>query len=427
MRHFQIKFFRFIYLQALAIVAVSFFVGCSHKINSYDLLKSLEQAVRDNSYFYEQDPVFSAEAFQKAAKVIDSNFNGQLGDDPILFLSNQIAKKEEDQQQELIRTVCNTLLQETSPDNDSRRNYYVSPSTVDRLTNEEFNGGAGIVLFQSKFGHFQVVDILEGSGANLAGIPIGGELEKINSQTVSNLSLEDVVGLIRGPVGSSIELTISDKPYTIVRGKFSFQSTRKSEWLLNDKRYIYLEVRSANKGATREIESIIMRSNNPDGLILDLRKLNQGDFEEAFKIADLFVSEHTLGVIRRKLIAERKFSANPDVIYTGKIYVLVSGQSSPHARTIAMGMRRSTQVQFIGPNLSLLAFAGIEVPLSSGKETSSQLNGYAMIVNAVIQPDTDQSKQLNPEWLIDNSLSLSPPASKPNENDPYHKKLIDIL
>jgi len=390
--------------------------SCQKKADPAKLISALEQAVQKNYYFYEEGPAFSEAAYEAAAKAMDPQSAWNPGENAAAALASRINETPEALRGDSMRKAFNALLGSESND---RRNYYIGLETARRLKDPALNGGAGLVLFRESYGRFRIVDVLEGSAAHLAGIPQKGMLEKIEDRPVIDLELEDVVALIRGTSGTSLSLTVDGKQYTLVRGQYSVQLLRKSEWDVDGKRVLYVELRSAGKGAARELESLLMKSNNPDALVLDLRKLNSGDFEEAFAIADLFVGGGEMGLIKRKGIAARPMQADANVLYSGKTYVLVSNRTSPHVKTLAMALRLSDKVKFIGPDTSLVAYAGIEVPLED--------DGYAMIIDAVIEPAEGKDARLNPDIEIEDFVPVNPPSTKPDEQDPAQAALLKAL
>ncbi|PKL29864.1 MAG: hypothetical protein CVV45_20455, partial [Spirochaetae bacterium HGW-Spirochaetae-10] len=372
--------------------------------------------VQKNYYFYEEGPAFSEAAYEAAAKAIDPQSAWNPGENAAAALASRINEMPEAQRDDSMRKAFNALL---GGEGNDRRNYYIGLETARRLKDPALNAGAGLVLFRESYGRFRIVDVLEGSAAHLAGIPQKGMLEKIENRPVIDLELEDVVALIRGTSGTSLSLTVDGKQYTLVRGQYSVQLLRKSEWDVEGKRVLYVELRSAGKGAARELESVLMKSNNPDAMVLDLRKLNSGDFEEAFAIADLFVGGGEMGLIKRKGIAARPMQADANVLYSGKTYVLVSNRTSPHVKTLAMALRLSDKVKFIGPDTSLVTYAGIEVPLED--------DGYAMIIDAVIEPAEGKDSRLNPDIEIEDFVPVNPPSTKPDEQDPAQAALLKAL
>jgi C-terminal peptidase prc len=391
-------------------------LSCQKKADPAKLISALEKAVIDHYYFYDGGPAFSEADYEAAARAMDPQSAWKPADDPASALVKRINDVPEAQRQDSIRRALNALLGSSKED---RHNYYIGSETARRLKDPSLNGGAGLVIFRESYGRFRIVDVLEGSAAHLAGIPQNGMLEKVDDRPVMDLELEDVVALIRGKPGTSLSLTVDGKQYTLVRGQYSIHTLRKSEWNVGGKRVLYVELRSAGKGAARELESMLMKSNNPDAIVLDLRKLNSGDFEEAFAIADLFLGSGEMGRIKRKGIAPRPMKADSNVIYSGRTYVLVSSRTSPHVKTVAMALRNSDKVKFIGPDISLTAFAGVEVPLEG--------DGYAMIIEAVIEPAEGRPSHLHPDTEIDDFIPVNPPSTKPDEQDPAHAELLKAL
>src|SRR5665647_1733959 len=103
---------------------------------------------------------------------------------------------------------------------------YLEPKTFaairDRI--KGYFGGLGI-LVGLKAGSPTVVRAFEGTPAAIAGIEAGDVIVKINDTDAAGIDLETAITLMRGPVGSAINLTVdrqgSQLQFTIVREEIS--------------------------------------------------------------------------------------------------------------------------------------------------------------------------------------------------------------
>lgn len=397
--------------------------GCRKAPDPGAALHTLEEAIRAHDYYFKQEPPIPASAYEKAAAAIAPGQAWNPASPPADQLAALLAAVPSERRAEAWRRAFNTLLSAGNPDETpGRRNYYVGADTDARLNDKENVAGAGLVLYREPgaSGRFRIVDVLEGSPAHVAGIPQGAVIESVDGQSLADRELEDVVALIRGKTGTSIQIRADQKDYTLVRGLFGVQLLRRTQWDVNEQRLLYVELRSVAKGASRDIENVLMKASKIDGLILDLRKLNQGDVEESFRVADLFVSGKTLAVVHRRGVAPRAVQADGNVQFTGPVYVLVSARTSSHLRMLAMGLRQSSKVIFIGPDMPLEAYVAGEVPLDGKGEA-----GHVMIVESVIAPEGDA--RLQPEVIAEDYIPVNPPSTQPNPNDPVHAALLKKL
>ena len=107
-------------------------------------------------------------------------------------------------QSESMDSAINGLLQSLDP-----YSAYMSPEIFDEMQTEtsgEF-GGLGIEVGMES-GVVKVISPIDDTPASRAGIKAGDYIVKINDTQVQGKSLTEAVELMRGPIGSSIELTI---------------------------------------------------------------------------------------------------------------------------------------------------------------------------------------------------------------------------
>lgn len=79
------------------------------------------------------------------------------------------------------------------------------------------DGGVGIKIRQESNGAFTISEIVPEGPAEQAGLIVGEEIKGVNGVTISRNSLEEVVGMVRGPVGSEVTLTLQHSSYPNMR------------------------------------------------------------------------------------------------------------------------------------------------------------------------------------------------------------------
>ena len=107
-------------------------------------------------------------------------------------------------QSESMDSAINGLLQSLDP-----YSAYMSPEIFEEMQTEtsgEF-GGLGIEVSMES-GVVKVISPIDDTPASRAGIKAGDYIVKINDTQVQGKSLTEAVELMRGPVGSSIELSL---------------------------------------------------------------------------------------------------------------------------------------------------------------------------------------------------------------------------
>jgi len=131
-------------------------------------------------------------------------------------------------QSESMDSAINGLLQSLDP-----YSAYMSPEIFNEMQTEtsgEF-GGLGIEVSMES-GVVKVISPIDDTPASRAGIKAGDYIVKINDVQVQGKSLSEAVDLMRGPVGSGIELTIRRRGerkaliFNVVREIIQIQSVK---------------------------------------------------------------------------------------------------------------------------------------------------------------------------------------------------------
>ncbi len=261
---------------------------------------------------------------------------------------------EEINQSESMDFAINGLLQSLDP-----YSAYMSPEIFDEMQTEtsgEF-GGLGIEVSMES-GVVKVITPIDDTPASRAGIKAGDYIVKINNIQVQGKSLSEAVDLMRGPVGSSIELTIRRRgekkalTYNVVREVIQIQSV-KSE--LIQKNIGYLRLTSFNENSGRQIEKKINnfeKDNNVKYYILDLRNNPGGLLSQAIKISDLFLDNgEIVSTKSRKPSENRKWFARKGDLISGKtLVVLINYGSASAAEIVAGALQDHKRAILLGEN-----------------------------------------------------------------------------
>lgn len=178
---------------------------------------------------------------------------------------------------------------------------YLDPDFYQDLqvqTKGEF-GGLGLEI-TIKDGLLVVVAPMEGSPAEKAGVRPGDSIIKIEGKYTKEFSLVDAVKRLRGPKGSSIQLSIYRKGSSklldveIVRENILVRSIR-SRYVGDDYGYVRLsqfmektadDLKSALKSIAQQCSDGILK-----GLILDLRNNPGGLLTQAIRVSDMFLKD----------------------------------------------------------------------------------------------------------------------------------------
>ncbi len=237
-------------------------------------------------------------------------------------------------------SAINGLLQSLDP-----YSAYMSPEIFDEMQTEtsgEF-GGLGIEVTMES-GVVKVISPIDDTPASRAGIKAGDYIVKINNIQVQGKSLSEAVDLMRGPVGSGIELTVRRRgekkalTFDIVREIIQIQSV-KAELL--DKNIGYIRLTSFNENSGKQIEKRIKefeKNKDVNAYILDLRNNPGGLLSQAIKISDYFLDNgEIVSTKSRKASENRKWFAKQGDLTNGKTLVVLINYGSASASEIVAG------------------------------------------------------------------------------------------
>jgi len=243
-------------------------------------------------------------------------------------------------QSESMDSAINGLLQSLDP-----YSAYMSPEILNEMQTEtsgEF-GGLGIEVSMES-GVVKIISPIDNTPASRAGLKAGDFIVKIDNTQVQGKSLSEAVDLMRGPVGSSIELTIrrigkkKALTFNIVREVIEIQSVR-SDILKNDIGYIRLT--SFNENSAQQIESKIKsleKNQKVNSYILDLRNNPGGLLSQAITISDFFLDNGEIVSTKSRTPSEnRKWFAKKGDITNGKTLIVLINYGSASASEIVAG------------------------------------------------------------------------------------------
>ena len=304
------------------------------------------------------------------------------------------------------------------------QNTFIPPESLFWSRDPERDAGIGLVIRQDGPGKFMAIDTLEGSASHRENMELGKYIIAVDDIKVSGMDLEELVGRIKGPADSSVKLTFSDRSYKLVRGKVSFQNIINSTWDLSGKNKAeYIILRSTLPGSKDQLKALIENLDKPSAIILDIRKLQPGDFAESFNIADLFLTSGRMGTIKTKNETDIVFEADPEISYRGKIYLLVGSNQSPYADVIALALKRSDMVKIIGTDISgKNSFITKMIPTASGIELRIT-SGYIL--------DSDNfpfyKSEIKADYRVRDILPPHAPLKEADSGDPAQMKAQELL
>ena len=257
-------------------------------------------------------------------------------------------------QSDSMDSAINGLLQSLDP-----YSAYMTPKIFKEMqtdTSGEF-GGLGIEV-SMEAGVVKVISPIDDTPASKAGIKAGDYIVKINNVQVQGKSLSEAVDLMRGPVGSSIDLTVRRRgvkkaiTFNIIREIIEVQSVKAD---LIDGNIGYIRLTSFNDNSSQQIKKEINKlkdNKNLKAYILDLRNNPGGLLTQAIKISDFFLENgEIVSTKSRKKNENRRWFAKKGDITKGKtLLVLINYGSASASEIVAGALKDHKRAIILGEN-----------------------------------------------------------------------------
>ena len=247
---------------------------------------------------------------------------------------------EEINQNKAMDAAINGVLQSLDP-----YSGYMSPEIFKEMQTETSGkfGGLGIEVGM-EYGVVKVISPMDNSPAERVGVKAGDYIVKINDIQVQGKSLTEAVEIMRGPVGSNIEITVRRIGvkkaiiFNITREIIEIKSVKSK---IIDKNVGYIRLTSFNENSSKQVKEKIKefkKDENVEKYILDLRNNPGGLLSQAIKISDFFLDNgEIVSTKSRKIRENRKWFAKKGDLVDGETLVVLINYGSASASEIVAG------------------------------------------------------------------------------------------
>jgi carboxyl-terminal processing protease len=210
---------------------------------------------------------------------------------------------------------------------------YLSPGEY-KLYKQLGTPAAGIGAAVSKrFGYGNVISVVPGGPADKAGLTPGDIIEALNEKSTREMSVAELDGLMGGPVGSVIDLSVvrptkaQPEKVSITRQPVKYPAVS-SKMLESQIGYIRTEGFPA--GRAQEIAERIrdLQKNGAKKLILDLRNSGDGEMAEAVSTANLFLDHGQIAYVEGQKYPRQSFTADPAKAVSNLPLVVIVNKST---------------------------------------------------------------------------------------------------
>ncbi len=252
--------------------------------------------------------------------------------------------------------------------------FYFAPTDKDRFDMAMSGKLEGIgARLQKKSDNIKIIEIISGGPAWRGDeIEVGDEILKVKQEdekepvSVAGMRLDDAVGLIKGPKGTKVTLTVRKVDGTvedinIVRDVVELEETYAKSSIVEKegrtygvinlpKFYFDMGDYSARNAASDVKQEIIrLKEQDMEGLVLDLRNNGGGSLKTVVDIAGLFIKEGPVVQVRSKMDGQEVLKdTDPSILWDGPLVILVNELSASASEILAAAMQDYKRAIVIG-------------------------------------------------------------------------------
>ena len=322
-------------------------------------------------------------------------------------------------QSEAMDAAINGVLQSLDP-----YSAYMSPESFQNMQTEtsgEF-GGLGIEVGM-EHGVVKVISPIDNSPASSVGVKAGDYIVKINDIQVQGKTLTEAVELMRGPVGTDIEITVrrrgEKKALTFIITRDIIEVASVKSEIIDDKTG-YLRLTSFNENSSDQIKDKIKefkKNDKVENYILDLRNNPGGLLSQAIKITDFFLDNGEIVSTKSKRKYENRkwFAKKGDILKANTLVVLINYGSASASEIVAGALQDHKRAILVGESTYGKGSVQSIIPLKNNGAIRLTVSKYYLpsgksISDVGVTPDIeiDESSdefKLNTE--TDNQLSFA--------------------
>ena len=245
-------------------------------------------------------------------------------------------------------------------------------------------GGLGIRILPSADGFVKIVQPLDGTPAMKAGLRSGDKIIEVNGESIADKSLEEVVGVLRGEVGTDVTITIyrhgrqTPFPVTITRGIITNPSM--SDIMMDDK-IGYVALSRFTKDTPAELEQALsdLKKEGMRALVLDLRNNTGGLMSAAVEVVDAFIEKGVIVSTEGRIMrSNTKYNAKKRILcpMDMPLAILVNGSSASGSEIVAGAIKDHKRGAIVGEKTFGKAVVQQRFPLDQDRAISITISIY---------------------------------------------------
>ena len=280
----------------------------------------------------------------------------------------------------------------------------------------------------------RVVEPIENSPADKAGIKAGDGILAINGKSTKGLNIQEASALIRGEVGTPVTLQISREgkaPFdvSLTRAQIELPSVHSSLKQEGQMRVGYISLNEFSSHAAEQMQKAIkdLGEQKVNAYVLDLRGNPGGLLHSSVEIARMWMDSGAIVSTVDRKGGKQEFSANRTALTKLPLAVLVDGNSASASEILTAALKDNKRATVVGSKTfgkavvqsvhSLSDGSGLAVTISRYYPPSGiDLNHKGVMPDITLDLTNTQEQRLATE-----------PKLRATANDPQYKRAISAL
>jgi carboxyl-terminal processing protease len=230
---------------------------------------------------------------------------------------------------------------------------YLDPESFDMFTSDLSGDveGIGVVIFTNEDGLIVVRQVLEGTGAEAAGVRPGDIFVEVNGESVQDLNQTDLALLVRGPAGTTVDVTFlrEEELITLTITRSSFEVPNIESEVLEENDIAYISMAEFSERSRAQLDEAIaeIEPNSHAGLIFDLRDNPGGLLSSAIDVASAFIEDNVILYEAYADGSEDTFEANGNFAGINVPIVVLINENSASASELVSGAMQDNDVAYL--------------------------------------------------------------------------------
>src|SRR5215211_1538028 len=238
---------------------------------------------------------------------------------------------------------------------DQFSNYFSPKDYADfqEVTQGQFSG-VGMTVEETKEG-LRVMTVYDGSPADKGGLEPGDVVVAVNGRSIAGDSSEASTARIKGPAGTTVELTVKsgkrERDVKLERAQVDIPVVESSMERRGDRKVGHVPLAGFTSGAHGELSQAVRKllRQGADGIVLDLRDNGGGLLNEAVLISSIFIPEGKIVSTKGRSRPERVYEATGGAIPTSvPVAVLVNRQSASASEIVTGALQDRKRATVVG-------------------------------------------------------------------------------